>query len=228
MPGTADSIATRRGNSRRTSGSPPVRRRSVTPISASTRTRRSISSKVRISSRWSHGSPSAGMQYWQRKLQRSVTDTRRSEMRRRWPSKSGSRTMIWKGTRVEFPRMEIRAPTRGNRRLEALFEAANGDARLHGWWHMQQVNADRPDMSDQSWVHIQIVVHIALRLFRLLNCAGVEPVMVSEHRMGKRDAEVVITAACLFHDTGMSIHRTDRSEERRVGKECRSRWSPYH
>src|SRR2546425_12570581 len=23
-------------------------------------------------------------------------------------------------------------------------------------------------------------------------------------------------------------HRRDRSEERRVGKECRSRWSPYH
>ena len=22
--------------------------------------------------------------------------------------------------------------------------------------------------------------------------------------------------------------QTDRSEERRVGKECRSRWSPYH
>ena len=24
------------------------------------------------------------------------------------------------------------------------------------------------------------------------------------------------------------ILRTNRSEERRVGKECRSRWSPYH
>ena len=24
------------------------------------------------------------------------------------------------------------------------------------------------------------------------------------------------------------IHIIDRSEERRVGKECRSRWSPYH
>src|SRR2546422_9105918 len=24
------------------------------------------------------------------------------------------------------------------------------------------------------------------------------------------------------------IHRHNRSEERRVGKECRSRWSPYH
>src|SRR2546422_11737290 len=23
-------------------------------------------------------------------------------------------------------------------------------------------------------------------------------------------------------------HRSERSEERRVGKECRSRWSPYH
>ena len=27
--------------------------------------------------------------------------------------------------------------------------------------------------------------------------------------------------------TGLSIHLL-RSEERRVGKECRSRWSPYH
>src|SRR2546426_12205932 len=25
-----------------------------------------------------------------------------------------------------------------------------------------------------------------------------------------------------------SPHRNERSEERRVGKECRSRWSPYH
>src|SRR2546426_8185558 len=25
-----------------------------------------------------------------------------------------------------------------------------------------------------------------------------------------------------------AAHHVDRSEERRVGKECRSRWSPYH
>ena len=24
------------------------------------------------------------------------------------------------------------------------------------------------------------------------------------------------------------VERSERSEERRVGKECRSRWSPYH
>ena len=32
-----------------------------------------------------------------------------------------------------------------------------------------------------------------------------------------------------YYDLGL-VHRneTNRSEERRVGKECRSRWSPYH
>ena len=33
-------------------------------------------------------------------------------------------------------------------------------------------------------------------------------------------------AALAFAD--LVAQRTDRSEERRVGKECRSRWSPYH
>ena len=30
-----------------------------------------------------------------------------------------------------------------------------------------------------------------------------------------------------FHDMRVT-HYESRSEERRVGKECRSRWSPYH
>jgi metal-dependent HD superfamily phosphatase/phosphodiesterase len=113
---------------------------------------------------------------------------------------------------VKLPEAEISAPTRGNRRLEALLGAANADPRLQAWWYMQQVNADRRDMSDHSWVHVQIVVNIALRLFRLLHRAGVEPAMVAEHGLSPRDAEVVITAACLFHDTGMSIHRTEHEQ----------------
>ena len=32
-------------------------------------------------------------------------------------------------------------------------------------------------------------------------------------------------AHILFHQ---NVYETARSEERRVGKECRSRWSPYH
>ena len=103
----------------------------------------------------------------------------------------------------------LRAPTRGNRRLEALLAAANADDRLRGWWHMQHVFANRLGMSDHSWVHVQIVLNIALRLFRLLVKRGVSPAMVSEHLMSDHDAEVVIAAACLLHDTGMSMHRTD-------------------
>ena len=30
------------------------------------------------------------------------------------------------------------------------------------------------------------------------------------------------------HTISAIIKSADRSEERRVGKECRSRWSPYH
>jgi uncharacterized protein len=110
---------------------------------------------------------------------------------------------------VDLPEIEISAPSRGNRKLEAFFDAANADTRLKAWWHMQQVTADRLGMSDHSWVHIRIVLNIALRLFRLLTRAGVEPAVVADHGLGRRDAEVVIAAACAFHDTGMSIHRTD-------------------
>jgi uncharacterized protein len=110
---------------------------------------------------------------------------------------------------MELPKLEIRAPTRGNRRLEHFLEAANGDERVRAWWYMQQVFADRLGMSDHSWVHVQIVLNIGLRLFRLLNRRGLEPAMVDDHGMRAHDAEVVIAAGCLLHDAGMSIHRTD-------------------
>jgi len=103
----------------------------------------------------------------------------------------------------------LAAPTRGNRKLEALIGAANADQRLRAWWHMQQVFATRLGMSDHSWVHVRIVLNIALRLFRLLVKRGVQPAMVRDHLMREHDAEVVIAAGCLFHDTGMSIHRSD-------------------
>src|SRR5256885_4454166 len=54
----------------------------------------------------------------------------------------------------------------------------------------------------------------------------------SSARRFKIDLEdICIGSACL--DMGLSIGKMHscfhtRSEERRVGKECRSRWSPYH
>src|SRR5256885_15639914 len=46
------------------------------------------------------------------------------------------------------------------------------------------------------------------------------------------DGAFLTTRACLKHmyaqGRGGSVIYMGRSEERRVGKECRSRWSPYH
>jgi uncharacterized protein len=105
--------------------------------------------------------------------------------------------------------IRIRAPTRGNRRLEQLFDAVNADPQVKAWWHMAGINAARLALTDHSWVHVQIVTNIALRIARLLFRRDVVPAMVSDHGMSERDAEVVIAAAALFHCVGMSIHRTD-------------------
>ena len=103
----------------------------------------------------------------------------------------------------------VRAPTRGNRKLESFIEAVNEDEQVRSWWYMDQVHAERLGMSDHSWVHMQIVLNIALRLLRLLVRAGVEPAMVADHGMRDRDAEVVVAGGALLHDVGMSIHRAD-------------------
>jgi metal-dependent HD superfamily phosphatase/phosphodiesterase len=104
---------------------------------------------------------------------------------------------------------QVHAPTRGNRKLERFLEAVNSDERVRAWWYMAQITSERLGMSDHSWVHVQVVLNIALRLLRLLTKAGIEPAMVTDHGMKDRDAEVVVAGGALLHDVGMSIHRVD-------------------
>ncbi|HEY6770907.1 MAG TPA: HD domain-containing protein, partial [Solirubrobacterales bacterium] len=104
---------------------------------------------------------------------------------------------------------QVHAPTRGNRKLESFLEAVNADERVRAWWYMAQINSERLGMSDHSWVHVQVVLNIALRLLRLLVKGGIEPAMVTDHGMKDRDAEVVVAGGALLHDVGMSIHRAD-------------------
>jgi metal-dependent HD superfamily phosphatase/phosphodiesterase len=112
--------------------------------------------------------------------------------------------------REALSEVRVRVPTRGNRRLERLLDAVNADEQIKAWWHVSAVNATRRlGMSDHSWVHIQIVLNIGLRLARLLFRRGVTPGVVADYGMTERDAEVVIAAGCLLHCVGMSIHRDD-------------------
>jgi uncharacterized protein len=106
-------------------------------------------------------------------------------------------------------RSQVHAPTRGNRRLAHFLDAVNADERVRAWWYMAQITSERLQMSDHSWVHVQVVLNIALRLLRLLVKGGIEPAMVTDHGMRDRDAEVVVAGGALLHDVGMSIHRAD-------------------
>jgi len=110
--------------------------------------------------------------------------------------------------REAVARMRINVPVRGNRKLRTIVERVNADDQLKGWWHVSNVNAvARMGINDHSWVHIQIVTNIALKLLRQLTKHHVEPAMVRDYGMTNDDAEVVVTLAALTHCVGMSIHR---------------------
>jgi metal-dependent HD superfamily phosphatase/phosphodiesterase len=68
------------------------------------------------------------------------------------------------------------------------------------------------EINDHSWVHIQIVTNIALKLLRQLTKHHVEPSVVRDFNMTNDDAEVVVVLGALLHDVGMSIHREGHEE----------------
>jgi metal-dependent HD superfamily phosphatase/phosphodiesterase len=105
-------------------------------------------------------------------------------------------------------RMKINLPVRGNRKLRTLVERVNADTQLKAWWHVANVNAvARMEINDHSWVHVQIVTNIALKLLRQLTKHGVEPAMVEDYGLTRDDAEVVVSLAALTHCIGMAVHR---------------------
>jgi metal-dependent HD superfamily phosphatase/phosphodiesterase len=104
--------------------------------------------------------------------------------------------------------MRIRVPVRGDRKLRTVIDRVNRDDQLKAWWHVANVNAvARMEINDHSWVHIQIVANIALKLLRQLTKHGVEPAMVTDYGMTRDDSEVVVALTALTHCIGMSVHR---------------------
>src|SRR3954452_4982916 len=87
--------------------------------------------------------------------------------------------------------MRIHAPTERNHKLARFLEASNASDQFKARWHVQQVTAQRLDMNDHSWVHLQIVLNRALHLFRLLHRADLDSSMEHDYAMSHKDAEVV-------------------------------------
>src|SRR5437773_3626779 len=104
--------------------------------------------------------------------------------------------------------MRIRVPDRGHPKLRKVIERVNADEQLKGWWHVANVKAVvRMEINDHSWVHIQIVANIALKLLRQLTKHGVEPSLVRDFGLERDDAEVVVVLGALLHCIGMAVHR---------------------
>jgi metal-dependent HD superfamily phosphatase/phosphodiesterase len=109
--------------------------------------------------------------------------------------------------------MRIRVPVRGNRKLRRLLEKVDADKQLKAWWHVANVNAVvRLEINDHSWVHVQIVTNIAVKLLRQLTKHGVRPSLVEDYGLESDDSEVVVVLASLLHDVGMSVHRRDHED----------------
>src|SRR5215210_2974487 len=122
------------------------------------------------------------------------------------PEEAERETRLTPAEAVE--KMRINVPPRANRKLRALIERVNDDKQLKGWWHVANVNAVlRMEINDHSWVHIQIVANIALKLLRQLVKHGVEPSMVRDYGYRVDDAEVIVALGALLHCIGMAVHR---------------------
>jgi uncharacterized protein len=63
------------------------------------------------------------------------------------------------------------------------------------------------EINDHSWVHIQIVTNIALKLLRQLSKHGVETAMIKDYSMTSDESEVVVALGALLHCVGMAVHR---------------------
>ena len=110
-------------------------------------------------------------------------------------------------------RVEMNVPERRNARLRQFIASVNASDELYALWIATNVNAiERLGMTDHGPVHVKIVMNIAVKLMRLLLDRGIEPSIVTNYGMDRDDAVVVVAAAALLHDLGMSIHRSGHEE----------------
>ena len=110
-------------------------------------------------------------------------------------------------------RIPMNLPERRNPPLKRFIANVNASDELYALWIATNVNAiERLGMTDHGPVHVKIVMNIAVKLLRLLLDHGIEPSIVTNYGMSRDDAVVVVAAASLLHDLGMSIHRSGHEE----------------
>lgn len=115
----------------------------------------------------------------------------------------------------EFATMQInmRIPIEGNVLLEKVLEKINSDREIKTLWKILNVNAiDRLGYTDHGPTHFNIVANYGLQIARILKKKGIKMSIVKDFGLTYDHAEVVIFLACIMHDLGMSIHRTNHEQ----------------
>jgi len=105
-----------------------------------------------------------------------------------------------------------------------------------GWGHgrgMGQYGARAQALQGTPWYRILPRYYTGISFERLRSTPNIRVQLLRAPRVVlKGDRSVVIRWAggrvAATSRSGRTLFRIVRSEERRVGKECRSRWSPYH
>src|SRR5256886_14827410 len=102
----------------------------------------------------------------------------------------------------------INLPYNSNQKLKTVLDRVNSDEYLQSLWDCINTNAVRRlGLSDHGRVHFAIVSNIGLKILRNLIEAGVEPSIVTDHKLTNDDAEVVVFLGSVLHDLGMVAHR---------------------
>lgn len=98
-------------------------------------------------------------------------------------------------------------PARHNPRLQTLVDRINNDEEMRQLWRCANVNAvERLGLSDHGETHIRIVANASLRMLRLLMEAGQQANIISQHGLGREDAELEVVLAAALHDLGLVVH----------------------
>src|SRR5258708_8218846 len=115
------------------------------------------------------------------------------------------------------PLSQLRRQPRTSVRLRHIFDTKSG---LLGRFSAHWTNTSNLQLAGRS-NQVQLQLLAALYYYANRLCAGKNhPIKLLHLREGRIQRREIFRLC--------ERHQRKRSEERRVGKECRSRWSPYH
>ena len=79
-----------------------------------------------------------------------------------------------------------------------------------------------------TWLVTPLIRHVAIEIGAVGEVRARDVHTIPTPRMGGLGMLIGFAVATIFASRLPFLSGLFRSEERRVGKECRSRWSPYH